>query len=199
MTQSNDRTGIENKKTKVRKKLLSDKDMRNFNFNTTKNNNNNCKYRFTAYLLSATSPSNDDTDTGPSERDKETESLALAPGAGSEVGEWGGLGIDTFEESLMDISIQNAVKNFIEEAPKDPEISPLEVFQQMYKDIKAKKVGVNGTTALDPKSMLESLFPATDVGNDPFDERKVMIKLRNIMHEDDFKDMFKNPAVGDFL
>lgn len=104
------------------------------------------------------------------------------------------LDIQYIAESVMDQSIERAVKQMLSDGPKEPEISPLERFNSMYKDIKSKK---NGTT-LDPALMLSQLF-TDEAGIDPFDERKVMFKLRNILEREDFDDLFNDPSIGDWL
>jgi hypothetical protein len=62
----------------------------------------------------------------------------------------------------------------------------------MYMDIKTRK---NGTTPLDPATMLAQLF-AEEPSRDPFDERKVMLKLKNILTPEDFKELFSSD-IGD--
>jgi hypothetical protein len=78
--------------------------------------------------------------------------------------------MDNFSESLMDESIQQAVKN-LANLPKAPEINRLEVLDQLVKEIKSK--GYNDKSpkskGLDAKAMLEALFPI-EPSKDPFDE-----------------------------
>jgi hypothetical protein len=102
--------------------------------------------------------------------------------------------IDLIVESVMDQSVEKAVKQMIEEGPKvDEEATPAEKFNMLYKDIKSKK---NETTSMDSTQMLAALFTEGQT-KDPFDERKVMMKLRNMLHKEDFEGLFKDPVVGD--
>eukprot|EP01035_Chromulina_nebulosa_P020017 gene20017-25992_t len=103
---------------------------------------------------------------------------------------------DGFQQSIMDSSIQNAIKNYISAGPQPPTESPVEIFNRIYKDIKSTKG--ESKKKLDVKSMLESLFPQEKV-KEPFDERKVLIKLRSILNQEDFAGMFKDPIVGEIL
>jgi len=51
---------------------------------------------------------------------------------------------------------------------------------------------------LSSEEMLSRIY--TDAQRpDPFDDRKVMFKLRNILTREDFNDMFNDPNVGDWL
>lgn len=87
--------------------------------------------------------------------------------------------LDNFSETIMDESIQSAVRNMINEEPKAPRPSPSETFDKIYANIKTKKYTEisNNTQSdtgkdlfpLDPKTMLEELFPVDKV-KDPFDE-----------------------------
>lgn len=81
--------------------------------------------------------------------------------------------IDSFQQSMMDESIQNAVKNLAGQ-PKQQQIEPLEVFNDMMREMKTKK----STQKPDAKAMLEKLFPK-DEGKDPFDE--VSTKHTNLL------------------
>ena len=65
----------------------------------------------------------------------------------------------------------------------------------MYNTIKAAK---KDDKKADAASMLKSLFPEQNLST-PFDERKVMIKLRKDLDEQDFKDTFINKNVGDIF
>ena len=46
--------------------------------------------------------------------------------------------------------------------------------------------------------MLESLFGG-EQAQDPFDERKVMMKLKNMLDLEDFKELFIDPKIGDYM
>lgn len=48
----------------------------------------------------------------------------------------------------------------------------------------------------DSTAMLADLFSDSQK-KDPFDERKVMMKLRNMLAGEDFQDLFKDPNIGD--
>ena len=113
------------------------------------------------------------------------------------------------DETLIDRSIEKAVQQIIEEGlgggdKKAPEPTPVEKFQQMYLDIKARKKGQTqtqpapGSPALDAAVMLEALLGG-EQAKDPFDERKVMMKLRTMLDTQDFSDLFKDPTIGDWL
>lgn len=113
------------------------------------------------------------------------------------------------DEALIDRSIEKAVQQIIEEGlgggdKKATEPTPVEKFQQMYLDIKARKKGQTqtqpapGSPALDAAVMLEALLGG-EQAKDPFDERKVMMKLRTMLDTQDFSDLFKDPTIGDWL
>lgn len=102
--------------------------------------------------------------------------------------------IDSFEQSILDESIQHAVKNLLAQ-PKQPEIEPLEVFNDMMRNIMTKTK--KSSEKPDAKAMLEKLFPK-DEGKDPFDE-KVVIKLYRMMEKEDFDQVFRDPIIGDYL
>ena len=49
---------------------------------------------------------------------------------------------------------------------------------------------------LDPAEILASLFTDKPV-REPFDDRKVMMKLRQVLTVEDFAGLFKDPMIGD--
>lgn len=73
--------------------------------------------------------------------------------------------------------------------------SPTETFKELYEVIKSKK---NESNQLDAKTILESLFEfdAKPI-REPFDDRKVMTKLRDVLSTEDFSSLFKDPNIGD--
>ena len=73
--------------------------------------------------------------------------------------------------------------------------SPTETFKDLYEEIKSKK---NESNKLDAKKMLESLFEfdAKPI-REPFDDKKVITKLREVLSTEDFSALFKDPNVGD--
>ena len=127
---------------------------------------------------------------------------------------------DELDESLLDQSIQNAVNNLIKDVEardkfgKDgkKKLNPEQKFVQMYRQIKEEgqkgkdnsEVGKNTeNVSLEQQQeraadMLESLFGG-EQAKDPFDERKVMMKLKNMLDLEDFKELFIDPKIGDYL
>ena len=120
---------------------------------------------------------------------------------------------EAIHESLMDQSISVAINQLISEvslrengAPDKPKLTPTEKFQQMYLDLKAEDKNKDKDTDKDkhvePKdraaAMLESLFGG-EQAKDPFDERNVMMKLKQILKPEDFVGLFKDPTIGDYL
>lgn len=74
------------------------------------------------------------------------------------------------------------------------ELSPSEMFNEMYNTLKAGNDG--DKEELDAMDMLQKLFPVVEE-KEPFDERKVMMKLKRILDEEDFNDMFRDKSIGD--
>ena len=72
--------------------------------------------------------------------------------------------------------------------------SPSETFKDFYESIKLKKN--NQTNQLDATQILESLFTEKPV-REPFDDRKVITSLRQVLNTDDFSALFKDPNIGD--
>ena len=124
---------------------------------------------------------------------------------------------DELNESLLDKSIQNAVSNLIKDVEREDKygtngqlkLTPEQKFVEMYKQIKEESLQdgqVEERTAggsLEQQqqraaSMLESLFGG-EQAKDPFDERKVMMKLKNMLDLEDFKELFLDPKIGDYL
>lgn len=106
------------------------------------------------------------------------------------------LDLNLISETAIDQSIERAVKQLLGEGFKAPEKAPTEIFNDMYLNLKNKKS--NNSTSLDPAAMLAQLFP-DEQAKDPFDERKVMIKLRQMLDKGDFDDLFLDPTIGDWL
>jgi len=106
------------------------------------------------------------------------------------------LDLNLISETAIDQSIERAVKQLLDEGFKAPEKAPTEIFNDMYFNLKNKKS--NNSTSLDPAAMLAQLFP-DEQAKDPFDERKVMIKLRQMLDKGDFDDLFLDPTIGDWL
>ena len=127
--------------------------------------------------------------------------------------------INLVAETEMDRSIAMAVKSLLDEGPKEPELSPVEKFNQIYRvrargelmvppflqltplinqtqGIKSREKDGKTLAQLDSAAMLADLFSDSQK-KDPFDERKVMMKLRKMLEEEDFQDLFKDPNVGD--
>eukprot|EP00981_Chlorochromonas_danica_P002529 scaffold487_cov178-Ochromonas_danica.AAC.17 len=97
--------------------------------------------------------------------------------------------------SAIDNSIIQAVQRLVRDKDeyKPPELTPLEKFQkicQEIKDSKEKGEEVN----MDGGAILRRIFEAHIV-REPFDERKVMIKLHKMMKPEDFDGIFKDPVV----
>lgn len=105
--------------------------------------------------------------------------------------------IDLVTDSVIDHSIEKVVKQMLGEPEKGPDFSPLDTFNDIYNELKAKK-STDSSRKLNATDMLERLFPDDQTG-EPFDERKVMIKLRNILDSKDFEELFKDPSIGDWL
>ena len=64
--------------------------------------------------------------------------------------------------------------------------------------MKTRNKDASGATTLDSAAMLADLFSDSQK-KDPFDERKVMMKLRKMLKTEDFTELFKDPNIGDFL
>lgn len=106
------------------------------------------------------------------------------------------LDLNLISETAMDQSIERAVKQLLDEGTKAPAKAPTEIFNEMYLNLKDKNS--KNSTSLDPEAMLAQLFPDDQTKN-PFDERKVMIKLRQMLDKGDFDDLFLDPTIGDWL
>ncbi len=106
------------------------------------------------------------------------------------------LDLNLISETAIDQSIERAVKQLLDEGTKAPVKAPTEIFNEMYLNLKEKNSKNN--TKLDPEAMLAQLFP-DEQAKDPFDERKVMIKLRQMLDKGDFDDLFLDPTIGDWL
>lgn len=107
-------------------------------------------------------------------------------------------------ESVLDQSIEKAVKQMLNDdimITNATVISPLESFNEIYRELKSNNTtdGVNTKKKLSADEMLSRLFPDAEIKNDPFDEKKVMIKLRSLMNHDDFDELFKDPNIGHWL
>lgn len=114
---------------------------------------------------------------------------------------------DVIEASTLDNTIEDAVQRIIEDAlrgtsntDKKGELTPVEKFQNMYREMKStKRERKDGSVGkLDSAVMLEELLGGTQT-LDPFDERKVMMKLRSMLNQEDFKDLFLDDKIGDWL
>ena len=68
----------------------------------------------------------------------------------------------------------------------------------MYKEIKSRKNGTVTASSFDSTKMLQELFPDSQQ-NDPFDEKKVMLKLRTMLGGEDFQQLFEDPSIGEWL
>ena len=98
------------------------------------------------------------------------------------------------ESASNDANIQETVAKMLGSELKKAggeEVSPEAKFSAIYESIKT-----SNTTQLDAAKILADLFPAEKLST-PFDERKVMIKLRQSMDDEDFKKTFLNKDVGD--
>jgi hypothetical protein len=104
--------------------------------------------------------------------------------------------INLIAEFDIDKSIQLAVQKLVDAGPKEPMLTRTETFDRLYNDIKTKKN--ESTTKLDHTSMLAALF-ADSQKKDPFDEKKVMMKFRTMLKNEDFEKLFRDPLIGDFL
>jgi hypothetical protein len=154
-----------------------------------------------AKATTPTTPQNPDPEdvvVSSSLSDFDEEPLDDNPNAGDKYTEFG-----MIDESLLDKSIESAVRQMIDEGlgkDKSQEPTPVEKFQSLYLELKTrdrKQTTLKGTN-LDAAVMLEKLLGG-EQAKDPFDERKVMIKLRNVLTPEDFYDLFKDPTIGDWL
>lgn len=70
----------------------------------------------------------------------------------------------------------------------------------VHQDLKSRnnddKNNTGSAVKLDSAVMLADLFSDSQK-KDPFDERKVMMKLRTMLAGEDFADLFKDPNIGD--
>eukprot|EP00596_Hydrurales_sp_CCMP1899_P009357 CAMPEP_0119045832 /NCGR_PEP_ID=MMETSP1177-20130426/42804_1 /TAXON_ID=2985 /ORGANISM="Ochromonas sp, Strain CCMP1899" /LENGTH=154 /DNA_ID=CAMNT_0007018215 /DNA_START=361 /DNA_END=822 /DNA_ORIENTATION=- len=103
--------------------------------------------------------------------------------------------INLVSDTAIDRSIQMAVQKMVDSGPKAPELSRTETFDIMYKALKSQKDKNNST--MDPTEMLAALFSDSQ-RKDPFDERKVMMKFRTMLKNEDFESLFRDPLIGDF-
>ena len=62
--------------------------------------------------------------------------------------------------------------------------------------IKSRSKDSKTPVQLDSAAMLADLFSDSQK-KDPFDEKQVMMKLRKMLEDEDFQDLFKDPNVGD--
>ena len=106
--------------------------------------------------------------------------------------------INFVTETVLDQSIEKAVKQLISDGLMVPQIDPVEKFNTMYKEIKSRKNGTATAKSFDSTKMLEELFPESQQ-NDPFDEKKVMLKLRTMLGGEDFQQLFEDPSIGEWL
>jgi hypothetical protein len=154
-----------------------------------------------ATLSQTTQPTQSTIDEG---SNKDEEELALLdldnPNADDLYTEFG-----MIEETVIDKSIEKAVRQIIEEGlgkNKEPELTPVEIFQGMYREIKSRNKQESNIVAVDSKEeaavMLEKLLGG-DQCKDPFDERQVMMKLKNMLVKEDFTELFKDPSIGDIM
>ena len=147
---------------------------------------------------STSTPSQNPESDSSSLSDFDDEPLDDNPNSGDKYTEFG-----MIDESLLEKSIETAVRQMIDEGlgkDKSQEPTPVEKFQSLYLELKTrdrKQTTLKGTN-LDAAAMLEKLLGG-EQAKDPFDERKVMIKLRNVLTPEDFYDLFKDPTIGDWL
>ena len=113
---------------------------------------------------------------------------------------------DRLDDDAMDVflsgymeegSVEDNVKKLMGEPAtfNDDGPSPDVKFNKIYNDIKSNK---KSNKTLDATAMLQELFPPPDLKN-PFDERKIMMKLKNSMNEEDFKQLFLDKNIGDIF
>ena len=113
---------------------------------------------------------------------------------------------DRLDDDAMDVflsgdmeegSVEDNVKKLMGEPAtfNDDGPAPDVKFNRIYDDIKSNK---KSNKTLDATAMLQELFPPPDLKN-PFDERKVMMKLKNSMNEEDFKQLFLDNNIGDIF
>jgi hypothetical protein len=113
-------------------------------------------------------------------------------------------------ESFMDQHIEETVaKMLVSDRNIKSEKTPEEKWSDIYQTLKssgikssskkAEAVTVNSTTTarrMTAEQMLAILFPVEKLST-PFNEAKVMVKLRQDMNVKDFEDTFKDPNIGD--
>lgn len=98
------------------------------------------------------------------------------------------------EEHATDRVLERTVKQITSSANiANINIDPTKKVTEICQTLKASK---SGGKALDTCEVLKELFPISEE-KDPFDERKMMTALRQMLNEDDFKTMFLNKNVGD--
>jgi hypothetical protein len=137
----------------------------------------------------------------------------------------GGADVDNVQaemgESLLDQSIQDAVNNLIKKVEYQSKfeedgrvkMTPEEKFQEIYRRLKEESskakendgdevISIAGGSLEQQQEraaiMLDQLFGG-EQAKDPFDERAVMMKLKNMLHIEDFKELFIDPKIGDYL
>jgi hypothetical protein len=123
-------------------------------------------------------------------------------------------------ESLLEKTVQEAVSNLVRKVETEgkfnedgtAKLSPEQAFAEIYRKIKEESRRQNEEGAANGSSssstleqqqekaaeMLESLFGG-EQARDPFDERAVMMKLKNMLNLEDFKELFIDPKIGDYL
>lgn len=83
------------------------------------------------------------------------------------------INIDFIGENELDLQMI-AVKKMLEDDIKDDELTPLEIFNNMYKDLKARKTNNGTTVPLSSDEMLKRMYKDAQKP-DPFDDVSLLI------------------------
>lgn len=81
--------------------------------------------------------------------------------------------INLIEETVLDQSIEKAVRQMLDDGPKEVELSPSEKFKLLYETMKNKD-GKTSKGPLDPAQILASLFTEKPA-REPFDDVSIRI------------------------
>ena len=106
----------------------------------------------------------------------------------------GGMDIFYMANEMEEGEVENSVKQLLGDTTTFKDVNdPAASFNKIYDNIKSKK-----NTTLNANDMLNELFPPSDMKN-PFDERKIMMKMKTQMDKEDFEGTFLDKNVGDIF
>lgn len=105
------------------------------------------------------------------------------------------LDYELLKENASNQLLERAVKQMTSvEIVEKGTLSPTEKFNEIYNTLKTSNI--EEKEDLDAMDLLQKLFPVVKE-KEPFDERKVVMKLRKMLDEEDFNSMFRDKGIGD--